>query len=132
MSKPGVRRIIDLKSGEENVTVVARVLQVNEPRVVETRRGPRTLSEAVIGDASGRIKLTLWGKHAGTLQQGQVVKISRAWTSSFKGEVQLNVGSRSVVEVVDESMAPEEDEIPSRVPRASRSPGKRSRFYQRR
>jgi replication factor A1 len=32
----------------------------------------------VIGDETGRVKVTLWGKHAGTLKEGEAVEIRNA------------------------------------------------------
>lgn len=120
MSERAGRKIIGLRSGEDNVTVTARVLEVREPRVVETRKGPRTLSEAIIGDETGRVKLTLWGKHAGTLKEGQAIRIVGGWTTSFRGEVQLNVGSKGSIEVLDDSSAPAAEEVPESTPKAER------------
>jgi replication factor A1 len=110
------KKISELKEGEQNVSVTARVIDAQEPRVIETKKGPRTISEAYLGDDTGRIKTTFWGEKAGSVEKGDVVKIEGAWTTSFKGKVQLNVGSKSTVEKVDDSMAPPEEEIPEEEP----------------
>jgi len=89
------KKISELKEGEQNVSVTARVIDAQEPRVIETKKGPRTISEAYLGDDTGRIKTTFWGEKAGSVEKGDVVKIEGAWTTSFKGKVQLNVGSKS-------------------------------------
>uniref|UniRef100_A0A7J3ZKU4 Single-stranded DNA-binding protein n=1 Tax=Fervidicoccus fontis TaxID=683846 RepID=A0A7J3ZKU4_9CREN len=141
MSKPGSfskeKKIINLKEGEQNVTVVGRVLDAGEPKVISTKRGPRTISEALIGDDSGRVKVTLWGEKAGSLEEGKVVRIENAWTTSFKGKVQLNVGSKSKVEETEDSSIPPKEDIPDREPTAPsphsregqrfRKPGRRPR-----
>lgn len=121
MEKPNPtseKKISELKEGEQNVTVTARVLDVQEPKVIETKKGPRTISEAYLGDETGRIKTTFWGEKAGSVEKGDVVKIEGAWTTSFKGKVQLNVGSKSSIEKVDDSEVPPEEEIPSEEPSA--------------
>jgi len=112
------KKISELKEGEQNVSVTARVIDAQEPRVIETKKGPRTISEAYLGDDTGRIKTTFWGEKAGSVEKGDVVKIEGAWTTSFKGKVQLNVGSKSTVEKVDDGMAPPEEEIPEEEPEA--------------
>ncbi|MCE4600668.1 MAG: OB-fold nucleic acid binding domain-containing protein [Desulfurococcales archaeon] len=124
-----VRKISSLREGENDVNVRVRVIKTMDPKVVETRKGPRTISEAIVGDETGRIKMTLWGKHAGTLQEGQAVEVSGAWTTSYRGEVQLNVGYRGdIKEVSDEDVASEE-EIPEETPKATRGYSGRGGFY---
>lgn len=120
-----VRKISSLKEGEDNVTVEVRVLETREPKVIETRRGPRTISEAIVGDETGRIKLTLWGKHAGTLQEGQAVRVSGAWTTSYRGDVQLNVGYKGTIEELGEDDVAKPEEVPENVPKAEGSQRRR-------
>jgi len=124
----GISKIQDLKPGMEQINVIVRVLQVNEPRIVQTRNGTRRLSEAIVGDESGRTKLTLWGKHAGTLKDGQVVMIKGAWTSVYKGQVQLNAGSKTVIEEASQESVPEADEIPQNSPTAPDMPRRSGGF----
>ena len=118
MSEPERKKISDLKPGENNVSVEVRVISTREPRVVQTRRGPRTLSEAIVGDETGRIKLTLWGQQAGSVEEGQAIRVEGAWTTAYRGQVQLNVGTRgSISEVPDESV-PQPEDIPEETPEA--------------
>lgn len=121
------RRILDLKEGLDNVSVKGRVISVEDPKVIQTRRGPRRISEAVIGDESGRVKVTLWGRHAGSLEEGDAVEIKGAWTTSYRGEVQLNVGYKGEIMKVDDGEAPMEDEIPEETPKSESYGFRRSR-----
>jgi len=114
-----VRKISSLKEGENNVSVRVRVIKTMEPKVIETRKGPRTISEAIVGDETGRIKLTLWGKHAGSLKEGQAVEVSGAWTTSYRGQVQLNVGYKGDLKELEEEEVPVEEDIPEDVPKAT-------------
>ncbi len=122
------KRIIDLKSGEENVHVTGRVLETTPPRVIQTRRGPRTISNAIIGDESGRVQVTLWGSKAGSLEEGKVVDIKGAWTTSYRGKVQLNIGRSTNVEEVSDEEAPQPEEIPEDQPTAPYTPSRRQGF----
>ena len=128
------RKVSSLKEGMDDVTVKGRVLSAEEPKVIQTRKGPRRISEAVIGDETGRVKVTLWGKHAGTLEEGEAVEIKGAWTTSYRGEVQLNVGSKGEIERLDDGEVPSEDEIPEETPKAESQPFRRqqSRGYRQR
>jgi len=120
MSESGEpRKVSSLKEGEDDVTVKVRVLEAGEPKIIDTRKGPKRISEAIVGDETGRIKLTLWGKHAGTLKEGEAVEIRGAWTTSYRGDVQLNVGYRGSIERVGDEEVPPEEEVPENVPKAS-------------
>lgn len=128
------RKISSLKEGMDNVSVKGRVISTEDPKVIQTRKGPRRISEAVIGDETGRVKVTLWGKHAGTLEEGEAVEIRGAWTTSYRGEVQLNVGYKGEIERIGEDEVPGEDDIPEDVPKAEggyRRGGFGQRRYQR-
>ena len=124
-------KIKDLKPGLDNVTVQVRVLETREPKVVQTRRGPRTISEAIVGDETARIKLTLWGEKAGSLEEGQAVKIEVAWTTAYRGQVQLNVGSRGNIEEVSGEEVPEAEDVPEDIPSAPETPRRSYGYGQR-
>ena len=113
-----VTKVSDLKPGMDNVSVRVRVLEAEPPKTVNTRKGPRTISEAVVGDDTGRVRLTLWGHAAGNIEPGSAVEINGAWTTAYRGQVVLNVGSRGEIKTLDDSEAPREDEVPENTPRA--------------
>jgi len=111
-------KISSLKPGMNNVSVRARVLHTEEPKTINTRRGSRTISEALIGDETGRIKLTLWGNAAGKIEPGSAIEIRGAWTTAYRGQVVLNAGNRSEIITLDDSEAPREEDVPEETPRA--------------
>ena len=111
-------KVGNLKPNQENVSVTVRVLEAGEPKTIRTKNGIRTISEAVVGDDSGRVKLTLWGNLAGKVKEGMVVRIDNAWTTAFRGKVQLNAGSKSTITQVGDDMAPPADSIPTNEPEA--------------
>ncbi|PMP59449.1 MAG: single-stranded DNA-binding protein [Caldisphaera sp.] len=121
LSEDNSRKVSDLREGEDNVSVKVRVLSINEPKVIHTKRGDRTISEAIVGDDSGRVKLTMWGNQAGKISEGDAVELKGAWTTSFKGEVQLNIGSRGEINKIEDKSLPKSEEIPENTPKASES-----------
>ncbi len=116
-SKPRIH-IIDLKPNLENISVKGRVLETSPPKIINTKRGMRTISNAVLGDETGRVQVTLWGSKAGTLHEGDVVEIDGAWTSSFRGRVQLNIGKSTSVKKLEDGEAPLAEDIPEDEPKA--------------
>lgn len=118
-------KIGNLKGGMENIEVTARVLEVGEQKVVQTKNGPRTIREVMVGDDTGRVKLTLWGSQGDSVKEGQVIKVENAWTTVFKGQVQLNAGSRSKVSEASEASVPEADQVPENTPTDDSPPQRR-------
>ncbi|MGB9816339.1 MAG: OB-fold nucleic acid binding domain-containing protein [Desulfurococcaceae archaeon] len=107
----------ELKPGMENVTVRVRVLSVTPPRTIETKKGSRTISNAVVGDSTGRVEAVMWGEKTTSLKEGEVVEIKGAWITEYRGKVQLNIGKNTDVTQLPSDSVPEE--IPETQPRAT-------------
>jgi replication factor A1 len=90
-AKPPVD-IRTLKDGMKSVTVSAKIVEKGEPREVRTTQGPVDTATVVIADESGSIKLVLWGEQIDTVNVADDVTVENGYVSSFKGEIQLNVG----------------------------------------
>lgn len=111
-------RISDLRPNLENISVKVRVLETHPPKTIQTKKGVRTISNAVVGDESGRVDVTVWGEKAGSLRNGDAVEISGAWTTTFRGNVVLNIGRSTVIKKIDDNEVPKIDSIPSTKPSA--------------
>jgi replication factor A1 len=87
-------KIKELQSGMKQVEVEADVVDKGNPRQVQSRFGNETLNvaDAIIQDDSGTIKLTLWNEQIDQVNVGDKIKIENGYLTSFKGEVQLNIG----------------------------------------
>lgn len=76
-----------------NVSVVAKVESVGEPRTVNLKAGgTNTVADAIISDESGKIKLSLWGDDINKIQAGDRISIENGYINTFKGENSLSVG----------------------------------------
>ncbi|MEM0065777.1 MAG: OB-fold nucleic acid binding domain-containing protein [Sulfolobales archaeon] len=132
----GKLKVSELKPGMEKVSILVRVIDPGEIRKITTRAGERTIREATVGDESGRVKLVMWGRSIKSLTRGDVVEVSGAWTTVFKGKVQLNVGGSENVKVVEDSgELPSAEDIPEEEPKAEGEVPRRPRhrgFQQRR
>ncbi len=111
-------KIASLRPGMDGVNVRVRVLEAGPPRTIETRNGRRTISDAVVGDETGRIRLTLWGRKAGSISVGDAIEIENAWTTSFRGQVVLNAGAKSTIRKLEDNEVPGPDEVPDKFPTA--------------
>lgn len=85
-------KISELKSGMNNITVSGKVMEVSEPRTVQTKYGSRIdVATATLEDDSGQVKLTLWGKRIGEVKAGDEVEVKNGFVKDFKGELQLSL-----------------------------------------
>ncbi len=114
-----------IRPGLNHVDVLVRVIDAREKRSVATSTGPKDISEATVGDETGRVKLVLWGDKAGLLKRGQPILVKNAFVTEFHGELQLNAGEYSALIEVSDSAVPDESAIPKDQPRRARSEGRR-------
>jgi len=78
----------------KRVEVEATVIEKGNPRQVQSRFKEETynVADAMVQDDSGAIKLTLWNEQIDQVNVGDNIKIENGYVTSFKGEIQLNVG----------------------------------------
>jgi replication factor A1 len=86
--------IAELRSGMKRVSVEAKIVEKGNPREVMSRYKDETyrVSDASVTDDTGSIKLTLWNEQIDQVNIGDTVRIENGYVTSFKGEIQLNVG----------------------------------------
>jgi len=86
--------ISELRNGMKRINVEAKVVEKGNTREVTSRYKDETLkvADAVVADESGSIKLTLWNEQIDQVNVNDNIKIENGYVTSFKGEVQLNVG----------------------------------------
>ena len=87
-------KIRDLRNGMKRVSVEAKVVEKSDPREVLSRFKDEThkVATAIIADETGTIKLTLWNEQINQVNVDNTVKVENGYVTSFKGEIQLNVG----------------------------------------
>lgn len=87
-------KIKDLKDGMKGVEVEGKVVEKTGPREVISRYKDQVyrVANAVISDDTGNIKLTLWNDQIEQVNVNDNVKIEKGYITSFRGEIQLNVG----------------------------------------
>jgi replication factor A1 len=94
-------KINELKPAMSNVAIKAKVTELREPREVMTKFGNAIiLTEAILEDDSGSIKLTLWGEQANGIEEGSEVEVTGGFTKEFRDEVQMSIGKKGSIKVV--------------------------------
>jgi replication factor A1 len=87
-------KVASLKSGFRNVNLIVKVVDVRESRVTFSRRdrSEHRISEALVGDETGVVLLTLWDDQIDIFFPDNVFEIKNSFTSLFKGSLRLNIG----------------------------------------
>ncbi len=94
----------DLRIGMTQVNLKAKVLEVPESNVVYTRYGNNaSVTNAVIADETGKIRLCLWNGQTGGISAGDTIQIENATVSAFRGQIQLNIGKKGLLSSADKS-----------------------------
>ena len=92
----------ELKAGMNVENLKGKIVEVKEPRDVNTKFGTTvTLTEATLEDDTGSVKLTLWGDQAEGIEEGSEVEITGAFTKEFREEMQISIGKKGSIKVVE-------------------------------
>jgi len=92
--------INEMKRGMSGISVEGRIVDVSEPRRVNTRYGPRSVADATLEDETGSIKLSLWEEKIESVNVGDRIKIDEAYVTEFRNELQLNIPRSGKLEII--------------------------------
>ena len=78
----------------KRVSVEGRVVEKGNTREVRSKYKDETyrIADAMVADETGSIKLTLWNEQIDQVSVDNIIKIENGYVTSFRGEIQLNVG----------------------------------------
>ncbi|MFX1293511.1 MAG: single-stranded DNA-binding protein [Promethearchaeota archaeon] len=95
--------IEDLRPGLRSINIKVKCGNKNEEREVISKKTGDTLrvTEALVGDATGCILLTLWNDDIDKAQEDSVYKLDNVYTTIFRGSLRLNIGKYGNMEEID-------------------------------
>jgi len=78
----------------KRINIKGTVTEKSDPREVTSRFKDQTyrVSTAIMSDETGTIKLTLWNDQIEMVNVNDIIRIENGYITSFRGEIQLNVG----------------------------------------
>jgi len=94
-----------LNSYSRKVYATVKVISKTEEREVTSRSDMSThrVAEALVGDETGTIYMTLWDNVLDEIQDDMVLEVKDAYVNLFKGSMRLNLGRYGSYEVIDEA-----------------------------
>ncbi|MBI1970843.1 hypothetical protein HYS47_03780 [Candidatus Woesearchaeota archaeon] len=115
-------QIKDLQAKQGSVELTADVIEKGEVRQFQKFGNPGRVCNAVISDASGTIKLTLWNEQIDQLNVGDKIKITNGYVNEWQGEKQLTTGKFGKMEVLEKGQGASASPKPQQATQASLHP----------
>jgi replication factor A1 len=107
----GSRQPVDVKVGDltpesRAVNVIAKVVSKSEVRSIATGRdgAPHRVCDALVGDETGCVYLTLWDDNIEKVKEGETISIGNGYVTLFRGNMRLNVGRYGTLETAKEAI----------------------------
>jgi replication factor A1 len=95
-------KIENLRAGMKQINLRAKVIEVPEPNKVFTRSGLEAyVSNALISDETGTIRMSLWNRQINTISKGDTIKIQNGTVTRFRGNLQLRIGKSGGLSVIE-------------------------------
>ncbi|MHA1410860.1 MAG: single-stranded DNA-binding protein [Candidatus Odinarchaeia archaeon] len=94
----------ELSPNSKGINLKVKVVSVAEEREVISRKTGETLRvcEAVVGDETGTVLLTLWNEDIDKIDSDKIVQVENGYVSLFKGYMRLNVGKYGTLTEIEE------------------------------
>ena len=98
--EPVEAKVGDLTPQSKAVNVTAKVVSKTEIREIPMGRdgSPHKVSDALIGDETGVVYLTLWDDNIEKVNEGESVRVENGYVTLFKGNIRLNIGKYGKLE----------------------------------
>ena len=93
-------KIKDLTTYSRRVNMVAKVLEMGDAREVSSSSDGHLhrVAEALVGDETGTVLMTLWDENIDRFGVGDVVEVENGYAGTFRGSLRLNVGKYGTIE----------------------------------
>ncbi len=99
-------KVAELSPSSRAVNVKAKVVSKSEVRNIAAGRdgAPHSVCDALIGDETGSVYLTLWDDNIGKINEGDTINVGNGYVTLFRGNMRLNIGRYGTLEVAKEAL----------------------------
>ena len=99
-------KVENLNPGSRSLNLTVKVISKNPVRDVVSRSdgSSHRVTEALVGDETGTILLTLWDDTIESVSEGDVVNINNGYVRLFRGSMRLNIGRFGTLEASEEDV----------------------------
>jgi replication factor A1 len=102
--QPVEAKVAELTPQSRAVNVTAKVVSKTEIREIPMGRdgSPHRVCDALVGDETGSIYLTLWDDNIEKVNENDSVRVENGYVTLFKGNMRLNIGKYGKLEPAKE------------------------------
>ena len=99
VSAPNVK-VSELGPYSKQVNTTVKIVQKGEARETVSRQDGTThrVLDALVGDETGAIYMTLWDDNIDKVNEGDTVNVKNGYVRPFKGSMRLNIGRYGTLE----------------------------------
>jgi replication factor A1 len=100
--------ISELSQQSKSVSTYFKIIDISEARTVKVRSTGRQhrVADAIVGDSSGIVILTLWNEWIDELKIGMSYLLQSGYVSVYDGSIRLNIGRNGEIIKLDRSIEP--------------------------
>lgn len=104
-------QIAELNPRSRGVNLKVHVIDKGPENEVVSRKDGSTyrVAEALVGDPSACVLMSLWNETIGIVEEGKNYHIQNAYITIFKNSMRLNLGRNGTMEKIDEEIKPNEE-----------------------
>jgi replication factor A1 len=97
-------KIETLTPNSRGVNTIVKVVSKGEVRSVTGRDySVRRVADALVGDETGCVYMTLWDDKIDAINEGATLSITNGYINLFRGNIRLNIGKYGSYEMVEDS-----------------------------
>lgn len=97
------QQIDNLRFGMKGIDVKAKIVEIQPTKPVITRWGSESyVTNVMIADETGSIRLSLWNKQIDKVNVGDEVELKNCYVSRFAGQPQLRLQRKSTLSVINQ------------------------------
>ena len=96
-------KVKDLQPEIKKISIEIKAEDKTEPRevVASTDDKFHKVCEALVGDETASIYLSLWDEQADEVKKGKHYRITNAYTSVYRNSLRLNIGKYGKIEEIE-------------------------------
>lgn len=107
-----ITKIKDLTPQHKKVNILAKVVSIGEEKEIPSKYGgSRRLAEAIVGDETGTIIMSLWQDQIDKVSDDDILSIANGYVSLVRGHMRLNVGKYGTISKSEENVDEINDEL---------------------
>jgi len=97
-------KIKDFNPKLKRINVIFKVISVDAAKNVRSKKDriAHRISEALVGDETGVVLMTLWDESVDKIKDGKTLKLMNGYLTLFKGTIRLNIGKYGSIEETED------------------------------